>query len=103
MIKHEIKVEILNSESLKELIERAYFVEGDSGKIKGNQNYMKLDYEKDTEMSKVLTGLHKSTIKVICPEVIDGSIRLMVEEAEGEIRLYPISIYCIKEDRYTFY
>jgi hypothetical protein len=103
MIKHEIKVEILNSESLKELIERAYFVEGDSGKIKGNQNYMKLDDEKDTEMSKVLTGLHKSTIKVICPEVIDGSIRLMVEEAEGEIRLYPISIYCIKEDRYTFY
>ncbi len=103
MIKHEIKVEILNSESLKDLIERAYFVEGDSGKIKGNQNYMKLDDEKDTEMAKVLTGLHKSTIKVICPEVIDGSIRLMVEETEGEIRLYPISIYCIKEDRYTFY
>ncbi len=103
MIKHEIKVEILNSGSLIDLIDRAYFIEGDSGKIKGNQNYLSLDREMDPELAKVLTGLHKSTIKVICPEVIDGSIRLMVEETEGEIRLYPISIYCIKEDRYTFY
>jgi hypothetical protein len=103
MIKHEIKAEILNSESLKNLIERAYFINGDSGKIMGNENYLSLDKEIDSDLATVLTGLHKSTIKAICPELIDGSIRLMVEETEGEIRLYPISIYCIKEERYTFY
>jgi hypothetical protein len=31
-------------------------------------------------------------------------MRFIVEENEDEIKLYPISIYCIKEeDKYSFY
>jgi len=44
-----------------------------------------------------------STIKVTNGEVIDGNLRFMVFEEGESITLSPISIYCIKEEKYIFF
>lgn len=103
MIKHEIKVEFSNSEVLKSLIDKAYFEEGCLGKIMGNKNYIKLDESVDDVAYTVFKGLNSVTAKVT-NEIIDGAMRFMVDETQGEVRLYPISVYCIQEEgKYIFY
>ena len=103
MIKHEIKVEFSNTEALKNLINKAYFEEGYMGKIMGKENYIKVDEETDDVSYTIFKGLNSVTAK-ITNEIIDGAMRFMIDETQGEVRLYPISIYCIQEeDRYIFY
>jgi hypothetical protein len=105
MVKHEIKVELSDSTSIKEIIEKAYFEEGQMGKILGKKHYLTID-ESDEINHIIFKGLNNATVK-ITNEIIDGSMRFMVDETEGDIRLYPISIYCIpagdKEMKYSFY
>ena len=56
------------------------------------------------ELIDKLSILHVKQTKITNEEVIDGAMRFMIDETQGEIRLYPISIYCIKEeDKYIFY
>ena len=104
MIKHEIKVELSDSESLKNIIEKSYFEEGFLGKIASSKkHFIKID-ESDEVNYVIFKGLNNVTVKIQNESVIDGSMRFMIDESEGEIRLYPISIYCIKEDeKYIFY
>jgi hypothetical protein len=103
MIKHEIKVEFSNTEVLKNLIKKAYFEEGYMGKITGKENYIKVDESVDDIAYTIFRGLNSVTAK-ITNEVVDGAMRFMIDETQGEVRLYPISIYCIEEDgRYIFY
>lgn len=103
MIKHEIKVEFSNSEILKSLINKAYFEEGYLGKIMGKENFIIVDESVDDVAYTIFKGLNGATAK-ITNEIIDGTIRFMIDESHGEVRLYPISIYCIQENgRYIFY
>jgi len=103
MIKHEIKVEFSNTEILKNLINKAYFEEGYLGKIMGKENYIKVDESVDDIAYTIFKGLNGITAK-ITNEIVDGAMRFMVDETQGELRLYPISIYCIQEEeRYIFY
>lgn len=103
MVKHEIKVELDNSEDLLNLIQKAYF-EGDSnGKIHGKEHFITIE-ESDEVNSSIFKGLNNGTVKISNSEVIDGTMRFIVDETSGETRLYAISIYCIKEDeKYIFY
>lgn len=102
MIKHEIKLEFHNSESIKQIIQKSYFDGGTMGKIKDKTNYLTVD-ESDANYL-LLKGLDGATTKITNDEVVDGSMRFMIDETNGDIRLYPISIYCIKEnDKYIFY
>jgi hypothetical protein len=103
MIKHEIKVEFSNTEALKNLINKAYFEEGYMGKIMGKEHFIKVDEETDDVSYTIFKGLNSVTAK-ITNEIIDGAMRFMIDETQGEVRLYPISIYCIQEeDKYIFY
>lgn len=103
MSKHEIKVEFNNSPELKSLIEKTYFEEGQSGKIIGKKNFIVVDEERDEITYSTIKGLNNATIKITNGEVIDGNMRFLIEETD-EIRIFPISTYCIKEDeRYIFY
>lgn len=103
-MKHEIKVEFSNGEILKKIIEKAYFEEGLSGKIIGKENFIIVNEEVDDVSYAIFKGLNNATVKITNLEVIDGSMRFMIDETSGELRLYPISIYCVKEEeRYTFY
>ncbi len=101
MVKHEIKVELSDSITIQQIIEKAYFEEGFKGKILGKKHFLTID-ETDEINHTIFKGLNNATVK-ITNEIIDGSMRFMVDETEGEVRLYPISIYCVKEEKYSFY
>ena len=105
MVKHEIKVELSDSTSIQEIIENTYFEEGQMGKILGKKHYL-TNNESDEINYTIFKGLNNATVR-ITNEIIDGSMRFMVDETEGDIRLYPISVYCIpkgdKELKYSFY
>jgi hypothetical protein len=104
MIKHEIKVEFSNSEALKTLISKAYFEQGQMGKIMGKENFIKVDETTDEVAYTIFKGLNSATAKITNEEVIDGTMRFIIDETQGEVRLYPISIYCIQEEeKYIFY
>ena len=103
MVKHEIKVELNKTEDLKKIIEVAYFEEGLGGKILGKNHYLTITKEDDVNWT-IFNGLHNATVKITNEEVIDGTMRFVIDEENDEVRLYPISIYCIKEEeRYIFY
>lgn len=103
MVKHEIKVEISKPVELKNLIEKAYFEEGDRGKVLGKKNFLKITKEDDVNYT-IFKDLNGATVKVTNSEIIDGTMRFMVEESEEDINLYPISIYAIVDnDKYIFY
>lgn len=103
MVKHEIKVELDKTEQLKQIIEKAYFEEGFGGKILGKNHYLKIEKDDDINYS-IFKGLNNVTVKIINEEVIDGSLRFIIDDTEEQIKLFPISVYCIKEsDRYIFY
>lgn len=102
MVKHEIKVEISNTEEIQNVIEKAYFDEGYMGKILGKKHYL-LITEEDSVNHTIFRGLNNATVK-ITNDIIDGSMRFIVDESNNEVRLYPISTYCIKDEtRYSFY
>ena len=103
MVKHEIKVEFNNSEALRKIIETAYFEEGFGGKILGKKHYITINESDDINYT-IFKDLNNVTVKITNDEVIDGTMRFVIDENEGEVRLYPISIYSIKEEnRYIFY
>jgi len=73
------------------------------GKIIGNKNFIKIN-ESDNVHYEIFKDMNSVTVKLHNPEIIDGSMRFMIDETQGEVRLYPISIYCIKEEnKYIFY
>lgn len=105
MVKHEIKVELGNSEVIKKIIEQAYFEEGYAGKIIGKKHHLTINEDDDVNYT-IFKGLNGATVKITNADVIDGSMRFMIDETNGDIRLYPISIYCIREtetEKYIFY
>ena len=103
MTKHEIRVEIKRTEEIKNLIQLAYFEEGFGGKIIGKKHFLTISQDDEINWT-IFNGLHNSTVKVVNEDIIDGAMRFVIDESEGEVRLYPISIYCIQEeDRYIFY
>lgn len=103
MVKHEVRVGLSNTNEIQELIQKAYYEEGDHGKIMGKTHYLVIDESDDINYT-IFKGLDGATVKVVNEDLIDGVMRFMVDETQEEIRLYPISIYCIKEhDKYSFY
>lgn len=103
MIKHEIKVEVSKPEEIKNLIKKAYFDGGNRGKIMGKKHFLEIPKEDDVNYT-IFKDLNGATVKVSNTDVIDGTMRFMVDESDGDVRLYPISIYAIEENsKYIFY
>jgi hypothetical protein len=103
MVKHEIKIELNKTEEIRKIIELAYFKEGFGGKILGKKHFLSITKDDDVNWT-IFNGLHNATVKVTNDEVIDGTMRFLIDESENDLKLYPISIYCIKEEeRYIFY
>lgn len=101
-MKHELKLDFDNTEELDEMIQRAYFIDGDKGKILGKGNTLNLN-KNHSEYDK-FKGLNNTIVKVYNSKLIDGSLRFLVEEDSENISLQPASIYCVKEDGYySFY
>jgi hypothetical protein len=103
MSKHEIKVEFSNTDEIESLIERAYFIEGDRGRILSKKYYLDIKKQDDVNFT-IFRDLDGVTVKITNREIIDGCMRFMIDESGGDIKLYPISIYAINEGgKYIFW
>ena len=102
-MKSELRIEYTNGDVLNQLIQRAYFENGQMGKLIGKENFIEVTPEEDV-LHTIVSGMNNVTIKLTNDDLIDGSARFMIDESDG-IKLYPISIYCVNQDdnRYNFY
>lgn len=101
-MKYEIKVEIDDKEKLNNIIQESYFDNGSSeGKLIKKKS---LPISNNDPLYMVFKGLENMTVRVSCPDIIDGHMRFVIDESNGDINLIPCSIYCIVEDnKYSFY
>lgn len=105
LMKSEIKVEFNNSDVLGDLIKKAYFENGQMGKLLGKKNYIEVTPDLDDVLHTIVKGLHNATIKITNNDIVDGTFRFIIDENEnGSIKIYPINIYCVFENsKYCFY
>jgi hypothetical protein len=101
-MKYEIKIEFKDKDQLKKTIDQSYFEDGTRGKLVGKK--CSVSIEKDDPLFIVFKGLNNITAKLTNDELIDGSMRCVVDENEDLIKLYPVNNYCVMEDeKYSFY
>jgi len=103
-MKSELKLDFEDKVLLEELIQKSYFEEGQMGRISGNSNFIKITEENDI-LHTIFKGMNNVTVKISNPDIIDGSCRFIISDKNNEIKLKPISIFCIKDEtgRYSFY
>ncbi len=104
-MRSEIKVEFDNKEILTDLIQKAYFEDGQMGRLSGQKNYIEVTPEVDEVLHTVVKGLNNATIRIINHDLIDGTFRFIIHEDDGSIKIYPISIFCVIDEskKYSFY
>lgn len=101
-MKYELKIEIKDKSQISKVIEESYFNDGTKGKLVGKKSSFKI--EKDDPLFIVFRGLNNMTAKIMNEDLIDGSVKCVVDESEDMISLFPINPYCIIEDqKYSFY
>jgi hypothetical protein len=101
-MKYELRIEFYKNEELKKLIEQSYFEAGTMGKLLG-QKYS-LAIQKEDPLYIIFKGLNNMTVRLHNTELIEGSMRMVIDEHEWGVNLFPCSIYCIVEDeKYSFY
>lgn len=101
-MKYELKIEFTKNEELKSLIEKSYFETGTKGKLVGQKESLKI--QKEDPLYIIFKGLNNMTVRLHNHDLIDGSLRLVVDEHDWGVNLYPCSIYCIvEEEKYSFY
>jgi len=102
-MKNEIKVELKNTDLLDKLIKESYYDNGQNGKLAG-QKMFEINEDVDDVFYTVIKGLDRSTIKVTNKQMIDGNLRMIVDESEGVTKVIPVSTYCINENNtYSFW
>ena len=102
-MKYELKIELKEeNKQIEDVNQKSYFENGTNGKLIGNKSCIKIP---DSDpLFIVFKGLNNMTIKLLNDEMIDGSMRCVVDESTNLINLYPINNYCIVEDgKYSFY
>lgn len=101
-MKYELKIEFNKNEELKSLIEKSYFEDDTQGKLIGQKESLKI--QNDDPLYIIFKGLNNMTVRLHNQELIEGSLRLVVDEHEWGVNLFPCSVYCIVEDqKYSFY
>jgi hypothetical protein len=101
-MKYELKIEYRDKVQLDNVIKESYFNTGTKGKLVGKKISLKIS--KEDPLFIVFKGLNNMTAKIINEDIIDGSVRCVVDETSDMINLYPVNPYCILEDeKYSFY
>lgn len=101
-MKYELKIEFSDSTQLDDVIKSSYFSQDMSGKLIGKKS--SLEIPSSNEHFKMFKGLNNITVKIINHDMIDGSMRCVVNEASDKIELYPCNNYCeIEDGKYSFY
>lgn len=100
----EVLIELNEKEKLENFIEKVYFKEGFEGKILKNEYYLSID--KSNDKYSLMENLQNAVVKISESDLIDGTAKFIIDKKENEdkIRLYPTSIYAIKDNgKYVFY
>lgn len=98
---YELKIEYDNKTELDSLIQKSYFDNNNMGKLSKGET---LKINKENPFFIAFKDKNNTIVKLSNSEIMQGFIRLMVEEKENHIELIPCSIYCIIEDeKYSFY
>jgi hypothetical protein len=101
-MKYELKIEFKEKDELEKMIQKSYFEDGTMGKLIGKKAYIQI--KQDDPLFIVFKGLNNITAKLTNEDLIDGSMRCVVDETEEVINLFPINNYCIVEhEKYSFY
>jgi hypothetical protein len=101
-MKYELKIEYKDKSQLDHVIKQSYFDDGNKGKLIGQKSSLKI--LKDDPLFIVFKGLNNMTAKILNDDLIDGSVRCVVDESSDVINLFPVNPYCIVEDqKYSFY
>lgn len=102
-MKFELKIEYHDDSVLDNLIKEVYFTKETPGKISNKKN-RNIVIDKDDPLYIVFKGLDKLTTKLCNINLIDGSMRFIINEDLDNISLEPCSIYCVIEnEKYSFY
>lgn len=101
-MKYELRIEFKQTEELKSTIDQSYFENGNNGKLVGKKAHLTI--QKEDPLFIVFKGLNNITAKLTNDDLIDGSMRCVVDENEDRIDLYPVNNYCIVDkEKYSFY
>ena len=101
-MKYELKIEFKDNQQLEKVIQKSYFEDGTLGKLVGKKDYITIGSE--DPLFIIFRGLNNITVKILNEEMIDGTMRCVVDEKTDIINLYPVNNYCIVEDKkYSFY
>jgi hypothetical protein len=75
------------------------------GRLLGQKNWINLTPQIDDVVYTVAKGLHNATIRLTNTELIDGTFRFIVEDINDEVKLIPVSMFCIVDEnqKYSFY
>ena len=96
-MKNELKIDFKENQILKQLLEDTY----NNGVITNTMT--KIVFEEDTPNYLLCKGLHNLTVRLWNEDLIDGSLRCIIQEEDSYIYLYPCSIhYEIDNNRYSF-
>jgi hypothetical protein len=101
-MKYELKIEFKENNQLESTIKKSYFEDGTMGKLVGKKAHLTI--QKEDPLFIVFKGLNNITAKLTNEDLIDGSMRCVVDEGEDLISLYPVNNYCVVEqEKYSFY
>lgn len=101
-MKHEMKIEFRENQILEEVIKGSYFSDANLGKLIGKKHSITISEEEPLFIA--FRGLNNTTIKLLNEDLIEGTMRCIVEESPNSISLFPINNYCIIQDqKYSFY
>jgi len=96
-MRHELKTEFKDTKTLLQFIKKCY---SNGVLIDKNQ---KMAFEKESHINNMCKGLTNLTIRLWNDEIIDGTIRFIIEEYGEEVFLHPCSIiYEMENDKYSF-
>lgn len=101
-MKHELKIEFKENQTLENVIKTSYF-EDNNGVLVGKKASIPINQEDPLYIA--FKGLNNNIVRILNEEIIDGSMRCIVsEDNPSEINLFPINNYCIIQDKkYSFY
>ena len=77
-MKYELKIEFKEKDELEKMIQRSYFEDGTMGKLIGKKAYIQI--KQDDPLFIVFKGLNNITAKLTNEDLIDGSMRCVVDE-----------------------
>ena len=88
-MKYELKIEFKDNQQLEKVIQKSYFEDGTLGKLVGKKDFLTIDSE--DPLAIIFKGLNNITVKITNDEMIEGTMRCIVDEQESQINLFPRS------------